>query len=465
MSYSAVVCRVANIRKHGNADRLKLGTVLGNQVVLGLDTKDGELGIYFNTDGQLSHEYCVGNDLYTASARAKLGLPAGPTGYLSDKRRVRSQRFRGEKSDGLWMPLTSLSWTGADHQSLKEGDTFTEFGGYSICQKYYTPATLRAMGGQQGKSKKDNRCFPKHTDTTQFRFVADSIPDEAVIYITEKLHGTSGRYGYVYEDVEPKWWHKLLNRFITIKGEYTYLNGSRNVVLEKTAGEGYYGTNEFRYKAVEGVTLHKGEILYFEIVGWINEGKPCKEWQEDPNNKESADYIYHDTYHADCNFCQHPKPIMPPHTVEKGQLKDIAAKYGNTIEYTYGCPKGESRMYVYKIVNVNEDGVAQEMSYPRMVARCMELGLPTVPLLYGPATLAQLAYMHSCDGKEALRKTVELLTEGESTLSPAQIREGVVIRIESLTGIGHIKNKQFAFGVLEGFWKEQEENVDLEEVS
>ncbi len=430
MSYTAVVAKVAT-RPHANADKLQLGTVLGNQVVLGLDTKNGELGIYFNTDGQLSHEYCVGNDLYTTSARAKLGLPDGPAGYLSDKRRVRSQRFRGEKSDGLWMPLTSLSWTGADHQSLKEGDTFTEFGGYSICQKYYTPATLRAMGGQQGKSKKDNKCFPKHTDTTQFRFVADSIPEEAVIYITEKLHGTSGRYGYVYEDVEPKWWHKLLNRFITIKGEYTYLNGSRNVVLEKTVGEGYYGTNEFRYKAVEGVTLHKGEILYFEIVGWVND----------------------------------EKPIMPPHTVEKGQLKDISAKYGNTIEYTYGCPKGESRIYVYKIVNINEDGVAQEVSYPRMVARCMELGLPTVPLLYGPATLAQLAYMHSCDGKEALRKTVELLTEGESTLNPAQIREGVVIRVESLTGIGHIKNKQFAFGVLEGFWKEQEENVDLEEVS
>ena len=57
MSYTAIITRIKT-RPHSNADRLQLGTCLGNQVVVGLDTKDGELGIYFSTDGQLSERMC-----------------------------------------------------------------------------------------------------------------------------------------------------------------------------------------------------------------------------------------------------------------------------------------------------------------------------------------------------------------------------------------------------------------------
>lgn len=434
-SYTAIVSKIS-VRPHPNADRLQLGTCLGNQVVVGLDTKQDQLGVFFPTDGQLGHEYCEHNNLYTASARQRLGLPEGPTGFFDHNRRVRAQRFRGERSDGFWMPLESLSWAG-DVSGLKEGDTFTEFGGYTIAQKYYTPATLRALAGQ-GPKRKDNRCFPKHDDTKQFRFVADQIPDDSVVYITEKLHGTSGRFGFVLDELPLAPWKQWLNTHVfrsyvlKPKTGYAYLNGSKNVILEKTSGAGWYGTNEFRYDVVQNLTLHKGEILYFEIVGWVNESTP----------------------------------VMPPHKVDKTNLKDILQRYGDTIEYTYGCPRGEHRIYIYKIVRVNEDGVAYELPWPQVVSRCRELGIPHVPLLFGPTTLAHLAHIHDCDGHEALRRTVEQLTEGESTLSSAQIREGVVVRVESPAGIGHIKNKQWAFGVLEGFWKEKnEDSVDPEEAA
>ena len=52
MTYSAIVAHI-NTRPFPNADRLLLGTCLGNQVVVGLDTQDGELGVFFNADGQL----------------------------------------------------------------------------------------------------------------------------------------------------------------------------------------------------------------------------------------------------------------------------------------------------------------------------------------------------------------------------------------------------------------------------
>lgn len=431
MSYTAIVARVL-VRPHPNAQKLALGNCLGNQVVVGLDTQDGELGLYFNTDGQLGHEYCLNNDLYTASARTTLGLSEGPIGYLSEKRRVRAQKFRGECSDGLWMPLASLSWAGSI-DVLKEGDTFTEFGGHQICQKYVTPATRRAIEAQT-HHRRDAKCFPKHEDTKQFRFVSEEIPGDAVIYLTEKLHGTSGRLGYVCDDLSLLSWKLLINKFYPLfpTTGWAFLNGSKNVIL-KPADPGWYGTNDFRYAVVAGLEkrLHKGEILYFEIVGWVN-----------------------DTL-----------PIMPPHRVDTTSLKDIRECYGDTIEYTYGCPQGVQRLYVYSIVHVNEDGIVRELSWPQVVARCHELGVSHVPVLFGPTTLAHLAHIHDCPGHEALRRTVESLVEGPSTLSPAQIREGVVVRSESSHGTTYAKSKQWAFGVLEGYWKEQAESVDLEDVS
>jgi len=90
-----------------------------------------------------------------------------------------------------------------------------------------------------------------------------------------------------------------------------------------------------------------------------------------------------------------------------------------------------------------------------------------VPLLSGPLTADSLTRKWSTDNfNEALRWEVENLTLGPSTLDDRQIKEGVVLRIESPTlGTTHVKNKAFEFGVMEGFWKQNDTGVDLEEVS
>ena len=232
--YTAIVSRITT-RPHPNADRLQLGLCQGAQVVVGLETKTGSLGIYFPTDGQLSHEFCVQNHLYTASARTRLGLAEGPVGFFDHKARVRAQTFRGSKSEGIWLPLETLLWTGADPATLKEGDTFTEWGGQEVCKKYLTPATLRVMKGGTPKTRREVKCFPKHDVTKQFRFVADSIPEDAVIWITEKLHGTSGRYGYVWDEEPVSWWRRITHALVPTlcaTPAYRYLHGSKNVVID-----------------------------------------------------------------------------------------------------------------------------------------------------------------------------------------------------------------------------------------
>ena len=469
MSYSAIVTKI-HTRPHPNADRLLLGTCLGSQVVVGLETQDGSLGVFFPTDGLLSHDYCLNNNLYNASARVKLSLPEGPTGFFDAKPRVKAQSFRKERSDGLWMPLESLLWAGPI-DGLQEGQALTEHHGKLICEKYFTPATQQALGGQKFH-RRENRWFPVHEDTKQFRFVADDVPEDAVLYITEKLHGTQGRRAHVLDEQPLKPWQRFLNTHLFQRGffqhklAYSHLNGSHRVILEKAPGPGWYGTNDFRYGVVKDLTLHKGEIIYFEIVGWVNNGVPCKEHEWTENYPEAAvEQGFRVGVQLGCSKCSQPVPIMPPHDTTKTGLKDLRTRYGDQIQYTYGCEPGTRKLFCYKIVRVNEDGMAWELSWPQVVSRCRELGIPTVPMLFGPTTLGHLGHLHSCEGHEALRKTVESLTDGASTLNPTQIREGVVLRVESTQGIQYIKNKSHAFGVLEGYIKEQDSYVDLEEIS
>jgi hypothetical protein len=403
---------------------------MGHQVVVGLDTQDNELGVFFPTDGQLSHLMCEWNNLYSGSARAKLGWPVvdgEKYGFFSDKRRVRAQKFRGEKSDGFWCPMSYLDWVeGYDWDLLKEGDTFTKLGDVEICRKYYTPATLRAMAnaGKAGKSKAYREVvFPEHVDTGQFRYNAHRVPANAVVYITEKLHGTSGRYGHVQEFTERPWfWQRWL--YGKTKTEWKHLSGSRRVVLEKADGPGYYGSNTFRENLVNGLQLHKGEVLYFEIVGDVAVGQS----------------------------------IMPAHTV-KDELKDLKKVYGDKMEYRYGCVPGEHKMFVYRITRLNEDGIETDLSWPQVQQRCAELNLMTVP------EIGRLFLIDSEQGRQHLQQVVETATDGPSTLDPRQIREGVCVRVEGKDGTLFLKNKSWAFGVLEGYIKDAEDYVDLEEAS
>ena len=103
--YQAFVVKVNQIRKHSNADRLQVATFFGNDVIVGLDIKEGDIGIYFPTDGRLSLDYAKENNLIRV--KDENGKDIG--GYLdADKRKIGTIKLRGEKSDGLFMPIKSL---------------------------------------------------------------------------------------------------------------------------------------------------------------------------------------------------------------------------------------------------------------------------------------------------------------------------------------------------------------------
>ena len=61
--YKAYVTKITNVRKHPNADRLQLGECFGNTVCVNMDYSEGQVGVYFPTDGQLSLEFAAANNL------------------------------------------------------------------------------------------------------------------------------------------------------------------------------------------------------------------------------------------------------------------------------------------------------------------------------------------------------------------------------------------------------------------
>lgn len=175
--------------------------------------------------------------------------------------------------------------------------------------------------------------------------------------------------------------------------------------------------------------LHKNEVFYFEIVGTDTEtGSPIM------------------SQNTDC-------------------LKDrsIKDRFGSVMNYSYGCENGQCDIYVYRITQVNEDGVVVERSWPQVKQRCKELSIKHVPELTSPLVL-------NGTNREVVPHIVFNLTEDgtdplPSTLDKRHIREGVVVRWESEHGTGFLKNKGHAFGILEGYIKDSDDYVDMEEAS
>ena len=137
--YYAYITKLKNVRKHPNADRLQLAECFGNTVVVSLDYTEGQLGIYFPSDGQLSTEFAEINNLLRK--KDENGNNIG--GYMDpDKRNVTAIKLRGEKSDGIFLPLTSLETFG-DISKLSEGDRIDNFNGKEICKKYIPKSNIK----------------------------------------------------------------------------------------------------------------------------------------------------------------------------------------------------------------------------------------------------------------------------------------------------------------------------------
>lgn len=489
MSYTATIVRIDNVQEHPNADRLALTRIFGSYVVISKETQIGDLGVYFPSDGQLSYEFVRVNNLFS-----KVELNADPTdkpGYFDTKCRVRAQRFRGVKSDGIWVPysyLVKFAPQLSTDSPFQDNDDLTSVFGVELCRKYIPRGRETNPNSQpkQEKKKKTSPMFLEHFDTPHFsRNVLDILvkkPDIKTFIITEKLHGTSGRICYGLVDEKPtvtEWVNRLVSNsnsllvnwfpriasWITQKvisagqtqttipqPEYKYLNGSRLVVLKDEESDNKYHSRGIRDYAMSLFRdkLHKGETVYFEIVGFEPSGAP----------------------------------IMPSAGISPKEFdKDFIARYGKTMTYSYGCePSGilkqQCDVYVYRITFTNEDGVSVDLPWNDVLTRCDEMRVKTVPVLAeGLISDGRVLVKSSCIrkpdadkeeslrliGEDDIRDTARLfeddlvspLASGPSVIDAGHIKEGVCVRVESSAFNPQVyKYKSYEFKVLEGIVKD-----------
>mgnify|MGYP001037728695 CR=1 FL=1 len=317
---SAIVVCLKNVRPHPNADRLKLATVVGDQVIVGLDAKDGDVMIYFDSNLCLSSEYLRANNLYSSS---ELNQDTTKKGYFGSNGRVRAQKLRGEMSHGYVAPIDSLIACGAiksyDEIDLQEGNEFTHVGGMEICRKYIVPQ--KVSGNQQcnkrTKSPK-SEMFWKHWDTGHLLREGYRIPYDQYIYIEEKVHGSSGRTCHVLCPTNRPWWKVWVP-----KEEWNVLSGTRRV-------DGIGGHLPQERKEIHDMLapkLHKGEQVYYEIYGKSKSGKD----------------------------------------IQNG--------------FSYGCIGGEYRVMLYRVTITTPDGHCVDLSRDQVYSRAEELGLDEPSLL------------------------------------------------------------------------------------
>ena len=423
MAYKAKITQLTNLKPHPNADRVQLAICHGNQVVVSIHHKEGDIGIYFDSDGQLSEEFCKMNNLFRDTKLNSDTQNKG--GFFDVNRRVRTQKFRGEISDGLWLPLQSLNYIpGFDPKKIE--NEFDNIDGHTICNKYVNKQTIEfAAKNRTVRAAKKSVMFKEHFDTEHFGKNMDKFNKGDFIIITEKLHGTSGRVGYVKVERNLKWYEYLLKK-IGVKIESTnweYLNGTRRVVLQESNGKQFHDPT-IREKSFElfNGKLKKGETVYFEIVGFESNGNP----------------------------------IMPSVSTKLINDKNFTKKYGDTITYTYGCKPNDCDVYVYRITSTNEDGDTIDYSWSDVVKRCGELGVKTVP------EIKKFIYGDSIETSEDWFYLVSYFANGESRIDNTHISEGVCVRIEGGLENKTFKYKSFEFKVLEGIIKDLGQ-IDQEE--
>lgn len=338
-NYAAQIVKVNAVLALPGADRLEVIPFLGLQAITAKgQVKVGDLGVFFPTECQLDPNFCHLNNLYSDATKNI----DNSKGYIGDNRRVRAITLRGHDSNCLFLRLTCLEKLGIDTSQFKEGDTFNSIviddKTIEICRKYVIPTRNRSGAINSiktpnlRKSRVEKKLFPEHIDTDNFWRNEHKIPDDALVIVTAKYHGTSVRLGNVpcYRKLS------LLERIAQFFGakiqqtEYDCIAGSRTVIKDyvKPTKSGFYAFDI--YNAALGEVKHvipKDYMLFGEIVGWANQA-----------------------------------------AIQK--------------HYTYQIPQGKFELYIYRIAHINSDGILCDLSWDQVVNFCKDNGLKHVPELW-----------------------------------------------------------------------------------
>jgi RNA ligase (TIGR02306 family) len=243
------VCRIDDIKKHPNADRLSICVVKGWNCIVGLDQyKIGDLVVF-----------CPPDSVIPSNLIDKYKLE-----YLRSNGRVGTTKLRGFISQGLILDLPDGNW--------KLGDNVADYLGIT---KYQVPEPPIMRGIKLPSKKKLNPLFDKYTDIENIKNFNDVFEDNDLVVITEKIHGSNARYSNleIVIDKSQPFLYKAKNWFAkTILGHtHQFVYGSHNVQITGNSerksfyGDDIWGKIAEKYDLVNKIP--KDYIVYGEIYG------------------------------------------------------------------------------------------------------------------------------------------------------------------------------------------------------
>ena len=352
-NYCATVVEIKTLIPLENCDNVQAALIMGQQVIVSKEVKIGDIGLYFPVECQLGKEYLSNNNLYK---NAELNIDNTKKGYFEENGRIKCVKFRGHKSEGLFMPHSSIVFIKSNPLSV--GDCFNELEGITICSKYIVkqnrtpeaPGSGKLRNKQPKETKIIDNQFRFHEDTSMLYKNLHKIKPDSLISITYKMHGTSGISSYVLckksirkiDRIKEWFWnlsHKIGNIFRNTKysfeiteTEYDYIYSSRKVIKNPDINPNaqHYYESDIWGLAHERVKpfLQKGMTFYYEIVGYLPSGA----------------------------YIQGP--------------------------FDYGQEPGTFGIYIYRITSTNVDGKVIEFSSKQVQDFCKQYSLNAVPQLY-----------------------------------------------------------------------------------
>lgn len=244
------------MEKHPNADRLDCVQVKGWNVVTGKGAfQPGDLAVYIPIDSVLPRDL----ETYLFPPDSKVVL---------HNSRVKTIKLRGAISQGMLIDLKTAHKFSVPMSGCPEGaDLSANLG----IVKYEPPAKDMPAGlqFQHNTPEYNNPLFSKYTDIEHLKNHMGTILDGDPVYITEKLHGTSARYGIL--PFTPACFWDRVKRFFGFAPRFQFVYGSRNKQLQGRSPKKNFYKEGLYFKAAQKynleMKLHPGEIVYGEIVG------------------------------------------------------------------------------------------------------------------------------------------------------------------------------------------------------
>ena len=318
-TFKVPVTKILAINEHPNATALEYAVVYGfNVIVRKGEYKVGDVVLYIPIDSILP--VTLETQIFGPDSKIKL-----------NKSRVRQIKIRGYYSQGMLINLSDTLEFMKNHCGLRSHITENFF---EVEKDYssalgvvkYEPPAAGYQGALARKRDKpmENPFFHKYGGIDNIKWYPDLFQPDEIVSITEKIHGSNIRAGYV-PFVANSLWRKFL-KLIKMAPTHQWCYGSNNVQLQSRWNyKGFYGTDVYG-KVLEkyGVKdkLKPGEVIYGELYG---------------------------------------------HGIQGG--------------YSYGCEPGEHRLIVFD-VKIQTETTSDFLSVDDFQAFCKERGFETPPELY-----------------------------------------------------------------------------------